>query len=65
VADTSYTDQPTCPHCGYVETDAWEIDFGGMEGDVVMACGKCDEDYNLSRSVTIHYSSEPLRASQS
>mgnify|MGYP003395084511 CR=1 FL=1 len=29
-----WTDNPVCPHCGYVERDAWEIDFGaGLDGD--------------------------------
>jgi hypothetical protein len=59
--DTSWTDEPTCPHCSHVKRDAWEINFGGMEGDIVQTCGQCDEDYSLARNVTINYSSEPLK----
>ncbi len=32
--NTEFTDKPICPYCGHSERDAWEIDFGGMDGDV-------------------------------
>lgn len=50
-------DQPVCPHCGHVERDAWEIDFGpGLDGDTVHTCGSCGEEYEVSREVTVYYS---------
>lgn len=55
--DTSFTDEPVCPYCGHEETDAWEIDFGGCDGDTEHSCGSCGEDYHLSRQVTFHYAS--------
>jgi len=61
VADTSWTDQPTCPCCGHVETDAWEIDFKGIDGDVEHSCASCGEDHNLTRNAIITYTSEPLK----
>jgi hypothetical protein len=49
---------PVCPHCGYVDSDAWEIDFGpGLEGDTIVACDHCGEDYKVFRYVSVSYSS--------
>lgn len=62
MADTELTREPVCPLCGYVERDAWEIDFGGIEGDTIHSCSSCGTDYSLSKTVTVHYSSEKLRA---
>ena len=58
MVDTSWTDQPTCPYCGYVERDAWEIDFEGIDGDVEHSCASCGEDYMLTRNAIITYTSE-------
>ena len=58
--DTSWTDEPVCPHCGYVETDSWEIDFGGDFGsETESTCDSCGEEYFLRRHcvVTYEYSS--------
>jgi hypothetical protein len=49
---------PVCPHCGYVDSDAWEIDFGpGLEGDTIVACDHCGEEYKVFRYVSVSYSS--------
>lgn len=50
------TDFPVCPHCGHVERDAAEIDFGGMDGDTIVACGSCGVDYFVERRVSVSYS---------
>lgn len=56
MGDTIAQDKPTCPHCGHTERDAWEIDFGpGGDGDTVITCGQCDEEYMCYRHVTLHY----------
>ena len=53
------TTSPVCPHCGHVERDAWEIDFGpGAEGDAVHTCGGCDEEYSIYRTVDVYYNTE-------
>ena len=60
MGNTTMTDAPCCPHCGHVERDAWEIDFGtGLDGDAVVACGACGEDYHCQRQVTVYYTSVP------
>ena len=52
-----YNDDPLCPYCGHKERDAWEINFGaGMEGETEITCGKCDEEYLVSRHVSVSYS---------
>lgn len=49
-------DQPVCPHCGHRERDAWEINFGpGCEGDAIVTCGGCDEEYQCYRECTVTY----------
>lgn len=60
MADTELTREPVCPLCGYVERDAWEIDFGGIEGETVHTCLSCSQDYSLSKTVTTYYTSEKL-----
>ena len=59
--DTDFTDLPVCPHCGYNEPDAWEIDFGpGLEGDTEVTCSDCGTGYFCSRNVSVSYSTKPL-----
>ena len=54
---TEHRDNPVCPHCGHEEGDAWEIDFGaGIEGDAVISCGECGQDYSATRNCTVTYS---------
>lgn len=62
MADTSYTIKPTCPHCGHVDHDDWEINFGpGLDGDTVTCCDACGLDYFLSRLVIVRYRSEVVK----
>jgi hypothetical protein len=60
--DTEHRDKPICPHCGYEETDAWEMDFGGLEGCEEFECGMCSEPFFCTKSVTISYSTKPINA---
>lgn len=53
-------EEPKCPHCGYVETDAWEFDFGpGLDGSTEICCGNCGKDYRCERECTAYYRSFP------
>jgi len=53
----AYEDRPICPYCGYVETDAWDIDLGpGTEGDGETDCNSCGETMLISRHCSITYS---------
>lgn len=62
MADHSHTEAPVCPHCGAVERDAWEIDFGpGLDGDTVTNCGACGEDYFITRHTIVSYSTALIR----
>lgn len=58
-----HTNNPVCPHCGHVERDAWEIDFGaGIDGDATVTCGSCGEDYFCQREVEVSYSTSTIDA---
>ena len=54
--DTDYQDDPVCPHCGKIQSDAWELSDGG-EYD----CDHCEEDYVLSRHVEVTYSTSKTK----
>lgn len=53
---------PVCPHCGHIERDAWEMDFGpGFEGEIETDCGSCGREYIVSRIVHVSYKSAVLQ----
>lgn len=53
---TKLQSAPVCPHCGYVEKDAWEWNFGpGLEGDTEHDCGRCGEPFHCEREVSVYY----------
>lgn len=59
--DTWRTDDPVCPYCGYVERDAWEIDFGpGLDGDCEVACSDCGRDYVVIRNCSVSYTTRAI-----
>jgi len=47
---TDYTDEVTCPHCGYQCSDSWEMSEGVHE------CGDCGREFEMERDVTVSYS---------
>lgn len=56
MTESNLSMSPVCPHCGHHERNAWDIDFGpGLEGETVVTCGGCDEEYHCERSATIYY----------
>ena len=56
--DTDYTPNVVCPHCGYVDEDSWEIDFGDSgDAETEIDCANCDESFIACRMVTVDYSS--------
>jgi hypothetical protein len=54
-------DNPVCPYCKREESDAWEIDFGGCEGDAEISCSSCGKDYLCIKSITIYYESSKIK----
>lgn len=60
--ETEYTKYVTCPYCGHIDRDSWEIDFDGMEGDTEIQCGTCDENFLASRIVTVTYCTRKINA---
>ena len=55
-----YTIEPECPYCGHLVRDAWELNFGGMEGETTHECGHCEREFTVERSVSISYTTRPL-----
>lgn len=49
-ADTEYTDDAVCPHCGYHDDSIYELFRDGSECETT-ECARCDKPM----SVTIHY----------
>jgi len=60
--NTHYTSNIICPHCGYEDKDSWEVDFGpGLDGDTTVYCGRCEEEFNVSRNIEVSYTSFPIK----
>ena len=58
IKDLSHTRYITCPYCGYVDQNSWEVSFeGGLEGDEALECNSCGETFIATRHVDITYSS--------
>ncbi len=51
---TEYTHEVTCPHCGHVHLDSWEMSEGERE------CGDCGRSYEMERIVTVEYSTHKV-----
>jgi len=54
--DHDYTEEITCPHCGYAMSDSWEMDSDGGTHD----CGECGGEFRYSQDVTIRWSTEKV-----
>lgn len=59
MTNTTRTDAPICPHCGYVHKDAWEWRFGpGLDGDSDRECDNCEQPFHCERIVDVSYSTK-------
>lgn len=55
-SDCSYTDELTCPYCGYEDRDSWEC----REDDGEATCGHCEKDYSYIRNVEVTYTTTEI-----
>lgn len=54
----TYAKNVTCPYCGHVDTDSWELDFGLSSDEEILAeCGACEETFKVARTIEVTYSS--------
>ena len=53
--DCEYTDEVTCPYCGHVHGDSWEI--GGRHDSFEYQCHECEKDFDCYRNVEVTYTS--------
>lgn len=58
MTDTRFTDQPACPHCGEVESDAWEWDLGETYEEVY--CGNCERKFLARENMRVTYSTKAI-----
>jgi hypothetical protein len=59
----NYENYATCPYCGEIDRDSWEIDFGPAlihEGKAENTCGSCNKNYIVERHCSVTYSSEEV-----
>jgi hypothetical protein len=59
MTEHNYTDEITCPHCGYEHGDSWE-----SSDDGVTECDECGERFFFARDVEVTYSSRPEQKCQ-
>lgn len=57
--DTDYTDEPTCPHCGETQTNAWEW----AKDDGLAECDSCGEPFRYERHEVTRYSTRRVETS--
>jgi hypothetical protein len=55
--DCDYTDDPVCPHCSNLYSDAWEISFNAIETAEV-ECESCEKSFKVTRHTSVNYSTE-------
>ena len=62
MSDTEYTDEVTCPHCGYKERDSWEFNGDGDGHVFDHECGECGETYEVMVMVSVKYTTQKKEA---
>lgn len=55
----AYEDELTCPYCGDVQTDSWELDMNDEE-EREHECPACENVYAATCHVSITYSTRPI-----
>jgi DNA-directed RNA polymerase subunit RPC12/RpoP len=55
--DKYYTDNITCPYCGYEDCDSWEAE----DDEEQCECGNCGSIFSYQRKVTVEYCSQPVK----
>lgn len=50
----SSDDRLPCPHCGAMQTDLWDYDWGSREA-IITECSACNEPVDIIRSVYVRY----------
>ena len=50
-------DNIVCPYCGWENKDSWEFD----EDDAVVTCGECEKEFNVSKDISVTYSTSRIK----
>ena len=54
--ETNLTDEVTCPYCGYVHSDSWEM----ADSDDLYMCPDCGNKFSYERNISVTYSSQKI-----
>jgi DNA-directed RNA polymerase subunit M/transcription elongation factor TFIIS len=57
--ETDYTTFVTCPHCGYVNRDGWEL-FVLSEEECIAECDECGKEYRVRQDISVSYTTEKV-----
>lgn len=57
--NTDYQSKVTCPHCGDVNEDTWDLD---LDEDIIdeLECGVCEKKFSVQTDVTVEYSTAKI-----
>lgn len=57
--NTAYQSHVTCPHCGNVNEDTWDL---GLDEDSIeeLECGVCEKKFFVEMDVTVEYSTTKI-----
>lgn len=53
--NTDFTSEITCPYCGYVYGDSYEIEDGEED------CNRCGNRFYVTKEVSVDYSTEKVK----
>jgi len=53
---TEYTDEITCPHCGYEFSDSCEVD-----DSCILECEKCNKEFECWRETRAVYTTSKIK----
>ncbi len=53
--DLLQNDEPVCPYCGEVWTDAWELNLCRDDQSTVTECYGCEREFSVTLNVSYTY----------
>lgn len=56
--DCMLQNEVTCPLCGYVFRDSWEMELSEYEEEI--ECRSCEKSFMVTKVVDVSYTSEPI-----
>ena len=54
-------DNITCPYCGYVDKDSWEVMASDAFMEEEIDCGSCGKTFKCDRDITVTYNTRAMK----